>query len=135
MLFTAILFSQTKTIVLSKEKLQDKINGGWAGQTIGVTFGGPYEFQFNGTFIGDYQPLKWYDGYLKYAMLNNHGLYDDLLPRDGPDGGYQNNGGGQHIIAITDGDGNPILYDDPDADDDGASDDDCQDFYSCEDGG
>jgi len=78
MLFTAILFSQTKTIVLSKEKLQDKINGGWAGQTIGVTFGGPYEFQFNGTFIGDYQPLKWYDGYLKYTMLNNPGLYDDL---------------------------------------------------------
>ncbi len=52
--------------------------GGWAGQTIGVTFGGPYEFQFNGTFIGDYQPLKWYDGYLKHTMLNNPGLYDDL---------------------------------------------------------
>ena len=52
--------------------------GGWAGQTIGVTFGGPYEFQFNGTFIGDYQSLKWYDGYLKNTMINNPGLYDDL---------------------------------------------------------
>jgi hypothetical protein len=39
---------------------------------------GPYEFQFNGTFIGDYQSLKWYDGYLKNTMINNPGLYDDL---------------------------------------------------------
>lgn len=63
---------------LSKEVLLDKIKGGWAGQTIGVTFGGPYEFRFNGTMIGDYQPLKWYNGYLKETMINNPGLYDDL---------------------------------------------------------
>ena len=67
-----------KTITLSKEVLRDKIRGGWAGQTIGVTFGGPYEFRFQGTFIGDYQPLVWYDGYLKKTMLDNPGLYDDL---------------------------------------------------------
>ena len=67
-----------QTITISKEKLEDKIKGGWAGQTIGVTFGGPYEFGFQGTFIGDYQPLKWYDGYLKNTMVNNPGLYDDL---------------------------------------------------------
>jgi hypothetical protein len=54
-----------KTITLTKQQLQDKIRGGWAGQTIGVTFGGPYEFRFQGTFINDYQPLAWYDGYLK----------------------------------------------------------------------
>lgn len=81
-LFTCCLlvqsFSQGKTIILSKDKLSDKIKGGWAGQTIGVTFGGPYEFGFQGTFIGDYQPLKWYDGYLKNTMLYNPGLYDDL---------------------------------------------------------
>ena len=70
--------AQPKTIIFSKETLKDKIKGGWAGQTIGVTFGGPYEFRFKGTFIGDYQPLKWYDGYLKNTMLNNPGLYDDL---------------------------------------------------------
>jgi hypothetical protein len=68
----------SKTISLSKQQLSDKIKGGWAGQTIGVTFGGPYEFRFNGTFIGDYQPLKWYDGYLTNTMTNNPGLYDDL---------------------------------------------------------
>jgi len=66
------------TISLNKQQLKDKIKGGWAGQTIGVTFGGPYEFRFQGTFIGDYQSLSWYDGYLKNVMLNNPGLYDDL---------------------------------------------------------
>lgn len=66
------------TISLTKSQLKDKIMGGWAGQTIGVTFGGPYEFRFQGTFIGDYQPLLWYDGYLKKTMVENPGLYDDL---------------------------------------------------------
>src|SRR6476620_167154 len=66
------------TISLNKQQLRDKIKGGWAGQTIGVTFGGPYEFRFQGTFIGDYQPLSWYDGYLKNTMINDPGLYDDL---------------------------------------------------------
>jgi len=70
--------TQDKTLVLSKNQLENKIKGGWAGQTIGVTFGGPYEFRFQGSFIGDYQPLLWYDGYLKETMLNNPGLYDDL---------------------------------------------------------
>ncbi|HEY2648501.1 MAG TPA: ADP-ribosylglycohydrolase family protein [Puia sp.] len=70
--------SSSNSLILSKEQLQNKIKGGWAGQTIGVTFGGPYEFRFQGTFIGDYQPLLWYDGYLKETMLNNPGLYDDL---------------------------------------------------------
>ncbi|WP_276485605.1 ADP-ribosylglycohydrolase family protein [Paraflavitalea pollutisoli] len=67
-----------KRITLSKETLKDKIMGGWAGQTIGVTYGGPYEFQFNGTFIQDYQPLPWDGSVLKTNMLHNAGLYDDL---------------------------------------------------------
>jgi len=63
---------------ISKALLKDKIKGGWAGQTIGVTFGGPIEFRFCGTMVQDYQKIKWYDGYLKETMLNNPGLYDDL---------------------------------------------------------
>lgn len=78
MLFVTISIAQPSGVTFSKAQLQDKIKGGWAGQTIGVTFGGPYEFQFNGSFIGDYQPLKWYDGYLKKTMLSIPGLYDDL---------------------------------------------------------
>ena len=72
------LTQSSDTLSFSKATLQDKIKGGWAGQTIGVTFGGPYEFGFQGTFIGDYQPLTWYNGYLKEVMVNNPGLYDDL---------------------------------------------------------
>lgn len=64
--------------ILSESVLRDKIKGGWAGQTIGVTFGGPYEFRYNGTFIQDYQPLFWSDGYIKKTMLEIPGLYDDL---------------------------------------------------------
>ena len=83
--FTSLFAQQSSTsihslpgsITLSKEQLHNKIKGGWAGQTIGVTFGGPNEFRFNGTFIQDYQPLLWYDGYLKQTM-DNPGLYDDL---------------------------------------------------------
>jgi hypothetical protein len=70
--------STNATVTFTKEQLKDKIMGGWAGQTIGVTFGGPYEFRFDGTFIQDYQPLVWYNGYLKETMLNIPGLYDDL---------------------------------------------------------
>lgn len=66
------------TITVTKETLKDKIKGGWAGQTIGVTFGGPTEFGFCGTMIQDYQPILWYDGYLKNTMENNAGLYDDI---------------------------------------------------------
>ena len=72
------VFAQSSTIEISKKVLIDKIKGGWAGQTIGVTFGGPYEFRFNGTFIGDYQKLMWHDGLIKDNMINNAGLYDDL---------------------------------------------------------
>jgi len=65
-------------LTLSKAVLKDKIKGGWAGQTIGVTFGGPIEFRFCGTMVQDYQTIKWYDGYLKETMQNNPGLYDDI---------------------------------------------------------
>ena len=66
------------TVHMTQAVLKDKIMGGWAGQTIGVTFGGPFEFRFNGTFVADYQPLVWHDGYLKDNMINNPGLYDDI---------------------------------------------------------
>jgi hypothetical protein len=74
----SVCSSQSGSLTLSMKQLGNKIKGGWAGQTIGVTFGGPYEFRFEGTFIGDYQPLLWYDGYLKETMTNNPYLYDDL---------------------------------------------------------
>jgi hypothetical protein len=74
----------TKTLVdgeeitISKAELKDKIKGGWAGQVIGCTYGGPTEFRFNGTMIQEYQPIPWYDGYIKSWYDNAPGLYDDI---------------------------------------------------------
>ncbi len=65
-------------ITLSKDVLLDKIKGGWAGQTIGCTYGGPTEFKFNGTMIQDYVPLEWPDGIIKWYYENAPGLYDDV---------------------------------------------------------
>lgn len=66
------------TFTISKEALRDKISGGWAGQTIGVTFGGPTEFRFKGTMIQDYQSMIWHDHYIKETFEADPGLYDDV---------------------------------------------------------
>lgn len=66
------------TVRLSKEALRDKIKGGWAGQTIGVTFGGPTEFRYRGTMIDDYTPIAWHAGLLKESYERSMGLYDDV---------------------------------------------------------
>ncbi len=65
-------------VTISKEKLMDKIKGGWAGQVIGCTYAGPTEFRFNGTMIQEYVPIKWPDGYIKWYYENVPGLYDDI---------------------------------------------------------
>jgi hypothetical protein len=62
----------------TKKQLRDKIRGGWAGQTIGVTFGGPTEFRFKGTMIQDYQKIVWHDNYIKETFDADPGLYDDV---------------------------------------------------------
>ncbi|WP_225035269.1 ADP-ribosylglycohydrolase family protein [Winogradskyella sp. SM1960] len=64
--------------VFTKKELKDKIRGGWAGQTIGVTFGGPTEFRFKGTMIQDYQKIVWHDHYIKETYEADPGLYDDV---------------------------------------------------------
>ena len=45
-------------VTMSKEKLMDKIKGGWAGQMIGCTYGGPTEFVYS-TLINDNIPIEW----------------------------------------------------------------------------
>lgn len=65
-------------IRMSKEQLKDKVKGGWAGQTIGVTFGWPTEFQYQGTFIQDYETITWREDYVNEAMTTFPGLYDDV---------------------------------------------------------
>lgn len=65
-------------VTMTKAKLFDKIKGGWAGQTIGCTYGGPTEFRYPGTMIQDYIPINWPDGYIKWYYENEPGLYDDV---------------------------------------------------------
>lgn len=42
-----------KKLELSKSELADKIKGGWAGQIIGCTYGGPTEFRYRQKMIPD----------------------------------------------------------------------------------
>ncbi len=72
----AIPFGQT--ITLTEQTLLDKIKGGWAGQTIGCTYGGPTEFKYKGAFINDKTPIIWYDDYCKDIFEQDPGLYDDV---------------------------------------------------------
>ena len=70
--------SSSVTNTMSTSQLLDKIKGGWAGQTIGVVFGAPTEFKFTGTYIQDYQPIPWAEGYVKYWWEKKPGLFDDI---------------------------------------------------------
>ena len=66
-------------IKISKEILLDKIKGGWAGQVIGCTYGGPTEFRYNGRMIEDNVEIPWGEKeYIKRTMTNTPGLYDDV---------------------------------------------------------
>ncbi|WP_312136399.1 ADP-ribosylglycohydrolase family protein [Sphingobacterium sp.] len=78
---TAASYAQNslpKQAKIKPEVLKDKLKGGWAGQVIGVTFGGPTEFKYNGTYIPDNKVIPWYDGYIKKTMIEWPGLYDDV---------------------------------------------------------
>lgn len=71
-------FSEGEMLRISKTELQDKIKGGWAGQVIGCTYGGPTEFKWNGTMIGDHVPIPWDDTRMLWYYENAPGLYDDV---------------------------------------------------------
>jgi hypothetical protein len=63
---------------LTRAELLDKIKGGWTGQVIGCTFGGPTEFRFPGAMIPDYQAIPWDDGRVAALFKTSPGLYDDV---------------------------------------------------------
>lgn len=65
-------------VTISLKELENKIKGGWAGQTIGVTFGGPTEFKYLGRIIPDYVEIPWNDNYVKWYYDTYPGLYDDI---------------------------------------------------------
>jgi hypothetical protein len=63
-----------KTLSINKSELMDKIKGGWAGQVIGCTYGGPTEFKHLGTMIQDYIPIHWNDSLVTWYYDNFPGL-------------------------------------------------------------
>ncbi len=63
---------------LTKAELQDKIKGGWAGQVIGCTYGGPTEFRYLGTMIHDSITIPWDENRCLWYYENEPGLYDDV---------------------------------------------------------
>lgn len=68
-------------IEISKERLVDKIKGGWAGQFIGCTYGGPTEFKYKFAMIPDDVEIKWHKNAAKWQINANGefgGLYDDV---------------------------------------------------------
>ena len=65
-------------VTLSKTELQDKIKGGWAGQVIGCTYGGPTEFRYNGIMIHDSISIPWAESRCLWYYENAPGLYDDV---------------------------------------------------------
>lgn len=71
-------YKPEKKITISKQQLANKIKGGWAGQVIGCTYGGPTEFRWNGTFIDDNITIPWDETRMLWYYQNSPGLYDDI---------------------------------------------------------
>lgn len=74
--FTGCADQTRKEIPL--DVLKDKIKGGWAGQAIGCTYGGPTEFVFRSKMIPDDHDIPWHSQSLKETYDKNPGLYDDI---------------------------------------------------------
>lgn len=66
------------SVTIDNATLMDKIRGGWAGQTIGCTYGGPTEFKYKGALINDAAPIVWYDDYIADIFREDPGLFDDV---------------------------------------------------------
>lgn len=60
---------------LSRAVLEDKIRGGWAGQMIGVSYGAPTEFRFNGRIIEG--PIPWQPEDVSNAIVQDD-LYVEM---------------------------------------------------------
>ncbi len=73
-----LFFSDGEVVKISKADLQDKNRGGWAGQLIGCTYGGPTEFKWQGTMIHDEVPIPWDESVFEFWYDRFPGLYDDL---------------------------------------------------------
>jgi hypothetical protein len=67
-----------KTVTMTKAELLNKVKGGWAGQVIGVTYGGPTEFRYLSQMIPDSVELRWDNELVTFFYDKFPGLYDDV---------------------------------------------------------
>lgn len=73
------LLAEGKRVKISREVLEDKILGGWAGQTFGCAYGGPTEFKYNGCIIPDDITVPWKnENRCKWYFDHEPGIYDDV---------------------------------------------------------
>jgi hypothetical protein len=73
----AVLIAASKTTkTISIEELRDKVEGGWAGQMIGVSFGAPTEFRYREKIIDGALP-EWKPDRITNS-LNQDDLYVDM---------------------------------------------------------
>ncbi len=63
---------------ISNDVLSDKIKGGWAGQVIGCTYGGPTEFRYKGVMIPEDTVIPWDASRMKWYFDHAPGLFDDV---------------------------------------------------------
>ena len=77
-LFLASCGGTAKYVQLSKNNLLDKVKGGWAGQTLGCTYGGPTEFRYCGVMVDDTVQIPWSKNELDKWYDGGGGLYDDV---------------------------------------------------------
>ena len=66
-----------KEITISKTQLLNKIKGGWAGQTIAVSWSWESEFLFSGSMIPDRYQLEWNEDVVGKGF-NNDDVYLDI---------------------------------------------------------
>ncbi|MBI4905950.1 MAG: ADP-ribosylglycohydrolase family protein [Acidobacteria bacterium] len=69
--------ASAQTARMSVAELRDRVQGGWAGQMIGVSYGAPTEFRFNQRIIPKDQLPKWTPDKVNNA-LNQDDLYVDM---------------------------------------------------------
>jgi hypothetical protein len=72
-LFTSTLLFEgcqsNKFKIIPEDELRNKIAGGWAGKMIGVSFGGPTEFKYNGIINED--PIDWNPESLRGSIIQD----------------------------------------------------------------
>lgn len=69
---------EARNVEMTRAKLLDKVKGGWAGQAIGVTYGGPTEFRYLSRMIPDSVEIRWDNDLVTYFYDEFPGLYDDI---------------------------------------------------------